>query len=59
MNQYLIIYCEYESYNYFIMTREDPPAHSWFQPHVWNLTEQCVIVAVAQITGNVSSVMVA
>lgn len=59
MNQYLVIYSEDDGYNYCIYIREDPPAHSWLQPHVWDLPEACTIVAVAQLRGDVSSVMVA
>lgn len=59
MNQYLVIYSEDDAYNYYICTREAPPAHSWLQPRIWDLTEACTIVAVAQLRGDISSVMVA
>lgn len=59
MTKYLILYYDENDYGYKILTREEVPAHSWLQPHVWDLPETYDVICVAMIAGDISSVMVA
>lgn len=60
MTKYLIVYYDdQDNYQYKIIFREEVPAHSWLQAHPWDLPETCDVIFVAEILGQVSSVMVA
>lgn len=60
MSKYLIIYYDGDNYTHKVVVKNTAvPSHSWLLPHAWDLRENVDVIAVAQILGDISSVMVA